>query len=191
MTGFLGEGLPGDARVWSKAGWSSTTRHDSAIVELAGGTRFVLVVMTYGAALGGQRAVAAFHRAAGRQAGCRSFGGSCAVKARRSAARSLIRHGRACPGHPRRAASHLCESTHVPDAPPVFLKELALPWWHSRRPTTWMAGTSPAMTEGGERALAISSYSAAVCLAAGARKAASSSASRLAALSRWACLTWP
>jgi hypothetical protein len=53
VTGFLGEGLPGDARVWSKAGWSSTTRHDSAIVELADGTRFILVVMPYGAALAG------------------------------------------------------------------------------------------------------------------------------------------
>ncbi len=60
VTGFLGEGLPGDARVWSKAGWSSTTRHDSAIVELADGTRFILVVMTYGAALAANRRLLPF-----------------------------------------------------------------------------------------------------------------------------------
>jgi beta-lactamase class A len=48
MTGFLGEGLPPGARLWSKAGWSSKTRHDAAIVELAGGQRFILAVMTFG-----------------------------------------------------------------------------------------------------------------------------------------------
>jgi len=60
VTGFLGEGLPEDARVWSKAGWSSTTRHDSAIVELADGTRFILVVMTYGAALAANKRLLPF-----------------------------------------------------------------------------------------------------------------------------------
>jgi beta-lactamase class A len=60
VTGFLGQGLPPDARVWSKAGWSSTTRHDSAIVELADGTRFILVVMTYGTALAGNRRLLPF-----------------------------------------------------------------------------------------------------------------------------------
>jgi hypothetical protein len=48
MTGFLGEGLPPGARLWSKAGWSSKTRHDAAIVELARGRRFILAVMTFG-----------------------------------------------------------------------------------------------------------------------------------------------
>jgi beta-lactamase class A len=48
MTGFLGEGLPAGTRLWSKAGWSSQTRHDAAIVELAGGQRFILAVMTFG-----------------------------------------------------------------------------------------------------------------------------------------------
>jgi hypothetical protein len=70
VTGFLGEGLPGDARVWSKAGWSSRTRHDSAIVELADGTRFILVVMTYGAALASNRRLLPFiarHVASGVQ----------------------------------------------------------------------------------------------------------------------------
>ncbi len=48
VTGFLGEGLPRRAHLWSKAGWSSRTRHDGAIVDLPGGTRFVLVVMSFG-----------------------------------------------------------------------------------------------------------------------------------------------
>jgi beta-lactamase class A len=48
IDGFLGAGLPGDARLWSKAGWTSKTRHDAAIVELKGGRRFVLVVFSEG-----------------------------------------------------------------------------------------------------------------------------------------------
>ncbi len=48
ICGFFGEGLPGDARLWSKAGWTSKTRHDAAIVELKGGRRFVLVVFSEG-----------------------------------------------------------------------------------------------------------------------------------------------
>lgn len=34
------------ARLWSKAGWTSTTRHDAAYVELANGARFVVVTFT-------------------------------------------------------------------------------------------------------------------------------------------------
>ena len=38
---------PGEgARLWSKAGWTSTTRHDAAYVELPNGARFVLVIFT-------------------------------------------------------------------------------------------------------------------------------------------------
>ncbi len=38
---------PGEgARLWSKAGWTSTTRHDAAYVELPNGARFVLVTFT-------------------------------------------------------------------------------------------------------------------------------------------------
>ncbi len=38
---------PGEnARLWSKAGWTSTTRHDAAYVELSNGARFVLVTFT-------------------------------------------------------------------------------------------------------------------------------------------------
>ena len=101
VTGFLGEGLPGDARVWSKAGWSSTTRHDSAIVELADGTRFILVVMTYGAALGGQQAAAALHRAAGGRRGAEASGVADKAASRRSdngRQASLSRRWRGLPG---------------------------------------------------------------------------------------------
>jgi len=35
-----------DAKLWSKAGWTSKTRHDVAYVETPGGLKFVLVVFT-------------------------------------------------------------------------------------------------------------------------------------------------
>lgn len=47
-TGFTGKGLPDGAKLWSKAGWTSTTRHDAAYVELPGGEKFVLVTFTTG-----------------------------------------------------------------------------------------------------------------------------------------------
>jgi beta-lactamase class A len=43
---FTALGLPPDAKLWSKAGWMSTARHDAAYVELANGARFVLVTFT-------------------------------------------------------------------------------------------------------------------------------------------------
>jgi len=45
-TGFTGRGLPPGAKLWSKAGWTSQTRHDAAYVELPNGARFVLVTFT-------------------------------------------------------------------------------------------------------------------------------------------------
>jgi beta-lactamase class A len=43
---FTGLALsPGD-KLWSKAGWTSDTRHDAAYVELAAGAKFVLVTFT-------------------------------------------------------------------------------------------------------------------------------------------------
>ncbi|MEI7577315.1 MAG: serine hydrolase [Armatimonadota bacterium] len=45
VEGFLGELLPADAKLWSKAGWTSTTRHDVAFVEL-GGQKKVYAVFT-------------------------------------------------------------------------------------------------------------------------------------------------
>ena len=35
-----------DARIWSKAGWTSKARHDAAYIETAGGQKFVIVVFT-------------------------------------------------------------------------------------------------------------------------------------------------
>jgi hypothetical protein len=47
-TTYTGAGLPDGAKLWSKAGWTSTTRHDAAYVELPEGPRFVLVAFTTG-----------------------------------------------------------------------------------------------------------------------------------------------
>lgn len=44
--GFTGIALAPGARLWSKAGWTSTTRHDAAYIELPDGARFVLVTFT-------------------------------------------------------------------------------------------------------------------------------------------------
>ena len=44
--GFTGPALEAGARLWSKAGWTSTTRHDAAYIELPNGPRFVLVTFT-------------------------------------------------------------------------------------------------------------------------------------------------
>ena len=43
---FTGSALPAGAKLWSKAGWTSQTRHDCAYVELADGRKFVLVTFT-------------------------------------------------------------------------------------------------------------------------------------------------
>jgi len=46
--GFTGIALQGMAgvRLWSKAGWTSTARHDAAYLELPDGSKFVLVTFT-------------------------------------------------------------------------------------------------------------------------------------------------
>jgi beta-lactamase class A len=43
---YTGAALPPGAKLWSKAGWTSETRHDAAYVELPNGARFVLVIFT-------------------------------------------------------------------------------------------------------------------------------------------------
>lgn len=48
VTGFLGEGLPLNAMLWSKAGLTSKVRHDAAYVELPEKIPFLLVVFTEG-----------------------------------------------------------------------------------------------------------------------------------------------
>jgi beta-lactamase class A len=47
---FIGESLPPEAREWSKAGWTSEVRHDAAYIELPGGRKIILVIMTRGTA---------------------------------------------------------------------------------------------------------------------------------------------
>ncbi|BAZ08082.1 serine hydrolase [Calothrix sp. NIES-3974] len=48
VTGFLGGGLPTDANLWSKAGWTSQVRHDAAYIEVPGIQPYLLVVFTEG-----------------------------------------------------------------------------------------------------------------------------------------------
>ena len=45
FTGIALQGMTG-AKLWSKAGWTSTTRHDAAYIELPNGAKFVLVTFT-------------------------------------------------------------------------------------------------------------------------------------------------
>ena len=45
FTGIALQGMTG-AKLWSKAGWTSTTRHDAAYIELPNGAKFVLVIFT-------------------------------------------------------------------------------------------------------------------------------------------------
>ena len=48
--GFTALALTGEkyknVKLWSKAGWTSTTRHDAAYIETPGGRKFVLVIFT-------------------------------------------------------------------------------------------------------------------------------------------------
>ncbi len=48
ITGFLGESLPSNARIWSKAGWMSRVRHDAAYIEIPNLSPYLLVVFTVG-----------------------------------------------------------------------------------------------------------------------------------------------
>lgn len=50
VIGFLGEGLPPSAKLWSKAGHTSQVRHDAAYIELEGLPAYLLVVFTEGKA---------------------------------------------------------------------------------------------------------------------------------------------
>ncbi|MBR8826685.1 MAG: serine hydrolase [Gomphosphaeria aponina SAG 52.96 = DSM 107014] len=48
ITGFLGESLPSNAQLWSKAGWTSQVRHDAAYIEIPEKPPYLLVVFTEG-----------------------------------------------------------------------------------------------------------------------------------------------
>ena len=43
---FTGMGIPAGTKLWSKAGWTSETRHDCAYLELPDGHHLVLVIFT-------------------------------------------------------------------------------------------------------------------------------------------------
>lgn len=47
---FIGEALPTDAKLWSKAGWTSEVRHDVAYAELPNGRKLILTIFTRGIA---------------------------------------------------------------------------------------------------------------------------------------------
>ena len=47
-TEYIGKAVPAGTKLWSKAGWTNTARHDAAYVELANGNKFVLVIFTTG-----------------------------------------------------------------------------------------------------------------------------------------------
>jgi Beta-lactamase enzyme family len=60
VTGFIGGGLPVAAKVWSKAGWTSNTRHDAAYVELPDKHPYLLVVFTEGKQASANEAIIPF-----------------------------------------------------------------------------------------------------------------------------------
>ncbi|MEK6323026.1 MAG: serine hydrolase [Acidobacteriota bacterium] len=45
-TKFSGKALPAGSQYYSKAGWTSSTRHDSAYIRLPNGAEYILVVFT-------------------------------------------------------------------------------------------------------------------------------------------------
>ncbi|MFZ9166661.1 serine hydrolase [Vulcanococcus sp.] len=49
VDGFVGGGLPAEARLWSKAGWMSQARHDAAYIEVPEQRPMLLVVFSEGA----------------------------------------------------------------------------------------------------------------------------------------------
>jgi beta-lactamase class A len=78
VDGFLGAGLPNEARLWSKAGWMSQARHDAAYVEVEGADPFLLVVFSEGTQAAGDeellpliaaRLLQSCHQASGHRAG--------------------------------------------------------------------------------------------------------------------------
>ncbi|MDY7013315.1 MAG: serine hydrolase, partial [Cyanobacteriota bacterium] len=60
IQGFLGEGLPENARLWSKAGWTSQVRHDAAYIEVPNLSPYLLVVFTEGKANSQNRKILPF-----------------------------------------------------------------------------------------------------------------------------------
>ena len=48
VNGFLGQGLPSEGQIWSKAGWTAQVRHDAAYIELPDCQPYLLIVLTEG-----------------------------------------------------------------------------------------------------------------------------------------------
>ncbi len=57
--GFTGPALAPGMKLWSKAGWMSTARHDAALIELPDGGRVIIVTFTEGREHSGNRAIIA------------------------------------------------------------------------------------------------------------------------------------
>ena len=49
VSGYFGESLPPDAKLWSKEGDTSEVRHDAAYIELPSGRKLIVVILTRGA----------------------------------------------------------------------------------------------------------------------------------------------
>ncbi|KAF3886582.1 MULTISPECIES: serine hydrolase [Nostocales] len=60
VAGFLGSGLPQNAQIWSKAGWTSQVRHDAAYIEIPEQSPYLLVVFTEGKANAKSREILPF-----------------------------------------------------------------------------------------------------------------------------------
>ncbi|MGB3756980.1 MAG: serine hydrolase [Rivularia sp. (in: cyanobacteria)] len=60
VTGFLGGSLPQEAKIWSKAGWTSSVRHDAAYIEIPDKRPYLLVVFTEGKANAQSREILPF-----------------------------------------------------------------------------------------------------------------------------------
>ncbi|MBD1894010.1 serine hydrolase [Coleofasciculus sp. FACHB-129] len=60
VRGFLGGGLPPNAQLWSKAGWTSQVRHDAAYIELPSRHPYLLIVFTEGKANSKNKAILPF-----------------------------------------------------------------------------------------------------------------------------------
>ena len=58
-TGFTGQALAPGMKLWSKAGWMSSARHDAALIGLPGGGRIIIVTFTEGKEHAGNRAIIA------------------------------------------------------------------------------------------------------------------------------------
>lgn len=60
VTGFLGGGLPENSQIWSKAGWTSSVRHDAAYIEIPEKSPYLLIVFTEGKAQAKSREILPF-----------------------------------------------------------------------------------------------------------------------------------